>query len=201
MIMLVGACGGNASPGGGSAPTAEVTAGPESPIAETTPPVEGTGTEAPPPTTKPRPAIELASLPVGGGSETGTSEQDQCIDVAWLGNEMPDGVSVEVTSMRISPKGVFRSGSGSLECGRSCDSYVFQEQGDDCHVAVHAQQANTDATLRVSGKVRCPAGKRQTCEAFAAGEEKNRTIGLRWEPEVPESPSPSPSPSPPDSTG
>ena len=193
MLFLLAACGNS---GGDAAPTTTgVTASPESPV-ETTPPVEETGTEAPPPTSTRRPAIELASLPIGGGSQTGTSERDQCIEVAWLGSEMPDGISVEVTSKDISPKRVFRF--ASLECGRPCDGYVFQEQGDDCLVAVHALRANTRAALSLGGKIHCPAGQRAECEAFSAGEQK-QTIGLRWEPEEPESPSPSPAP--PEPTG
>jgi hypothetical protein len=155
--------------------------------------VEGTGPEHPAPTGQAPPAIEVASLPIGGRPDDRTTVH-QCVKVSWLGPGVPGGVSIVVTAVRIEPSGVFSlsgSGCGRPPCGAS---FVFAHKGDTCTVAVTAKGSpGSTAQLRLDGRLRCPQGRTTACREFAA------TLDGRWidlsvpDPPMPAAASPSPS--------
>jgi hypothetical protein len=167
-----------------------------------TPAVEGTGPEQPPPAQPNPPKLDIASLPVGGGSDN-TSAQHQCAGVGWLSAELggvhiPDGLSIVVTNVRVEPASTFTKSTSDSRCADpACrSSFVFRHETDTCVVAVDAKRPG-DATLSIDGKVRCPAGQQQTCADFIAEAHRNEgSITLHWEPDTSESSAPAVNPSP-----
>lgn len=177
LALLMFGCG---HPSSGSSSPAEA-ATPQS-----TPAVEGTGPERPAPVGEaPPPAVQIASLPVGGGADDDTATH-QCVGVSWLGPRIPEGVSIAVTAVRIEPAGVFvrsPSGCGAPLCGAS---FAFAAGGDTCTVPVTAEGSpGSTARLYADGVVRCPPGSQAMCRAFAATAPR-QSIELT----VPDAPSP-----------
>lgn len=173
LALVLVACGRPAVSDRASNGTADST-GPE---ATGTPQVEDTGPQSARPTGENRPAIDMASLPVGGGAED-SSARHQCIGVSWLGSDIPAGFAVVVTSVRIEPGDAFAVSSSGCDEPRCGSSFAFEHKGDTCIVPVDATGSpNEDARLYVDGRLRCPQGQRAQCESFAAHEEE-RSIGL-----------------------
>lgn len=150
LAVLVG-CGGSTPSGDSGAP--EV---PSSQETFANPSDEPTGPEPPQPT-RDRPAIEIASLPVGGNvNSDGTS---QCAEVNWLGTKpIPDGVTVLVSGIGLDPGGVFRLDRGA--CSSDLGSCVgVRWRGDSlspCQVGVRQIAAGDgDVQLIVKGTVTC----------------------------------------------
>ncbi|RSM48753.1 hypothetical protein DMA12_06445 [Amycolatopsis balhimycina DSM 5908] len=147
-------------------------------------------------------AISIPQLPVGGGAEDETVE-NQCVNVSWLrpGN-LPDG-GVRVTGIRITPSDAFSMGGG---CGGqpACASFTFHANGDSCSVAVKALGTTGSAKLVVEGTATCPSGREELCRELRTGSNRE-PIPLTQPDEItrPESPvtetppsSPETSPSP-----
>jgi hypothetical protein len=161
LALLVG-CGGGSAPddsSGGSPPedsTASVEPSGETEATFADPSAESTGPEPPQPT-RDQPAIQIASLPVGGSVDAdGTS---QCADVNWLGKKpLPDGVTVSVTSVGLDPPGVFRLAQEA--CGSDPGPCVGMRWETDnissCQVGVSQVAAGEgDVQLIVEGTVTC----------------------------------------------
>ena len=198
LALALVACGGGPSEDSSSAsptPTPQSGAAPE---ASATPDVEGTGPERPAPPGAQQPAIEIASLPVGGDGFS--TDRDQCVQVT---GSVPEGATIAVTGIRIEPPGVFTVGTFACD-GPSCRTFVMTSSELTCHVPVTAQRAGKEAGLSLAGTIRCPAGQRDSCEAFAAAAARSRArVPLFWAPPESQSPSEPPgsvqpeSPSPP----
>lgn len=171
--------------------------GPVSPESAAAPQVEGTGVEPPLPTKNNPPAVTIVSLPIGGGADDSTSEH-QCVGASWLGDEIPDGVSILVTHVWLDPdKGVFAF-SSSRCAGPSCrSSFAFTPDVDTCYVAVDAKGSpGATARLHLDGTVRCPATQRTLCEAVKAKAKKQSILLEVPEPQPDDKPTdvrPSPS--------
>ncbi|OXM63270.1 hypothetical protein [Amycolatopsis vastitatis] len=112
-------------------------------------------------------AISIPQLPVGGGAEDDTVE-NQCVNVSWLrpGN-LPDS-GVRVTGIRITPSDAFSKGGG---CGGqpACASFTFHAKGDSCSVAVKALGTTGSAELVVDGTATCPSGREEPCRELRTG--------------------------------
>jgi hypothetical protein len=184
LALLMPACGGRARDAGGDPASTETTDAPaEQPAAappqSAVPPTEGTGPERPAPGVQAPPAIDIASLPIGRGSGGNEEAVRQCVTVEWLDSDIPDGISVVVTAIRVTPSGVFtvsRSGSG-CRAPLCRSSFAFTADRDACSVPVVATgPAEAFAELILDGQIRCPAG-RAACRDFAAKLDK-RSIGL-----------------------
>jgi hypothetical protein len=194
-LLMVG-CGGHGAANGGTGPSPPTPQSTDAttPQSASAPPVEGTGPEKPAPSAAGAPAIDLASLPVGGSADD-NSVVHQCVGVRWLGPEIPHGVSIQVTGVRIQPPSVFAVASSGCS-GPSCRaSYVFVSKQSSCTVPVVAKgPPNETAELHVDGRIDCPAGQQTLCKDFAAqSESQSRPIGLIT-PDAPQTPvSPSPS--------
>jgi hypothetical protein len=171
------------------------------PAPPASPGVEGTGPEEPAPPADDRPAIKIAKLPVGDNSSGSSQygEVEQCVGVAWLGDPIPDGVSVTVTGIGFSRRGAF-STNADLDCpGPPCRSFTFDSGRDTeehfCSVAVRAEQDTASADLILNGRVRCRTGKR-TCDVFIADVEgKDTSVSISGPDELPgpdEDPEPDP---------
>ena len=188
------------SPGGSSAdsPPAVQGADPqympgqETPGAASAPAVEGTGAEQPaPPVAQAPPAIKIASLPVGKGSNV-EAGRVTCVKVSWLGTRIPDGVSVDVIGVRFDPAGLFEQAGSGCDGSLCRDSFAFTATDTTCTVPVAAQDSSGEGTLYLDGRLRCPDHLREACRAFAASPGQS-TFDLLILPPEPADPSPSPS--------
>jgi hypothetical protein len=167
LALLMVACGNHAPDARFNTPAPQSAAPATTAPATTAPPAEGTGPEPPAPPGGGPPAITVASLPIGGTADNPGSVH-QCAPANWLGGEIPDGISVLVTAVRIEPSGVFtqsRSGCPGPLCR---PSFAFTSHQTTCNVPVTATgSATTSANLYLAGTVRCPAGKYTSCKDFA----------------------------------
>jgi hypothetical protein len=134
------------------------------------PGVEPTGPESPGPAGRGGVAISLPSLPVGGGADDSDSVH-QCVTVSWKGQQdIPDGVSVVVTAVQITPAGVFERGGGGCGGAANCGaSFAFTSGRTACSVPVTARGTDgKSANLSLRGSARCPAGEERKCQDLAA---------------------------------
>jgi hypothetical protein len=182
LALLLVACGSKTTDGGSDEPIADPT---DTPAAESSaaPATEGTGPERPAPPGEARPAIDIASLPVGRDANDDETTARQCVTVSWLGSRIPDGISVVVTAVRITPSDAFTQSSSG--CGHPLcrASFVFSDDDDTCSVPVVAKRSSgASAQLFMDGKVRCPAGREAACRDFAAKAGK-KSIRLRFTPD------------------
>jgi hypothetical protein len=111
-------------------------------------------------------SVSLPGVPVGGRADD-ESKMRQCVTASWLGGDpVPEGVSVEVTGIRIVPDDVFdivgsRCG-GIVGC---TESFTFTADGELCSVLVEARAADVrSADLFMSGKAHCADRDEQRCE-------------------------------------
>jgi len=120
------------------------------------PPTEPTGPESPQPA-QGKPAVRIASLPIGGDPKVDGLRQ--CAQVNWLGEPIPDGVTVSIDDIRLKPKGVFRLDQES--CGsdqRSCAEARRIVDDEACYVGVRQVAAAAPARRReliIAGTVTC----------------------------------------------
>jgi hypothetical protein len=124
-------------------------------VTPSSPPPEPTGPESPQPTHK-KPAVRVASLPIGG--DTSVDGLRQCADVNWLGTSpIPDGVDVSIDSISLDPEGVFwldQESCGSSQ--QSCAERARMVDGEACSVGVRQVAAgDEDVTLVIAGTVTC----------------------------------------------
>jgi hypothetical protein len=142
----------------------------------TAPAVEGTGPESPAPRAKDQPVLKLPSLPYGGDDTVyAASETDfipECVEVSWLGGEIPDGVRIEVIRVEFDPpKAPFiHPSTSACHDRRECDGFrahvtFTTANGGDCGVTVKAT-GQGQAKLVFKGSIACPAGKQQVCRDF-----------------------------------
>jgi hypothetical protein len=158
LALLMVACGGPAADGGSNPPTPQSTA----------PAIEGTGLEPTPPTGAGPPAIDIASLPIGGVPDNPGSVH-QCAPANWLDPPMPDGISVLVTAVRFEPSGVFTQSRSGCRGPLCLASFAFTSHQKNCNVPVTATgSSNNPVSLLLTGTVRCPARQYTSCKDFAA---------------------------------
>ena len=199
LAVTLGSC----APGGGGGSAADTTSSDQS-SSEPGPEPEPT-TENPDPTTPAtnngngNPAISVARLPVGGGSEL--SEDDptlQCAQVSWIvdnNGEIPRGTAVELTAPLFSPKvfQVVRGGCGSAQ--PNCVGYIFRSTAQRCDMLVRLVGTipeGTSPSVGFAGLVYCPRNDSTSCRDFVAalGDQQQISVQLT----VPPTPEPGPEP-------
>ena len=176
LAIPLAACGAVAGAPGADTPTA-LTSSPDT-ESTSSPPTEATGTEKPLPT-EDEISIAVPTLPIGGDTDDSGSVQ-QCVRVSWLGDDdVPEGVSVAVAAVTITPGGVFdRSGSG---CGGepACDHFAFTADRPTCSVSITAKGTDGKvASLVMRGTAECAAGQQEKCADLVASV-KGQSIQLQ----------------------
>jgi hypothetical protein len=164
-------------------------------------------TEDPDPTTgsssssNGNPAISVARLPVGGGSELREDDPTlQCAEVSWIvdnNGEIPRGIAVELITPLFTPE-VFRVVRGG--CGSSqpnCIGYIFRSSAQRCDLLVRLVGTipdDTSPSVGFTGLVYCPRNDAQSCRQFVAalGDQQQISVQLT----VPPPPEPEPDPEP-----
>lgn len=159
--------------------SASATASPSGPGEETatTPPPETSGAESTASRQPSQPSVEVASLPIGGGTDDDDPAVDQCIDVSYLGSEpIPAGVRIAVTGVSFDPPSFRLGGGGCSGRGTPCTANGFaftetNENSDDgrCVVEIHATGPTPadGGNLVLKGQLLCPAGQEAPCQRFA----------------------------------
>jgi hypothetical protein len=166
-VAVVVALAGCDSPSAGN-PTAD-TENTETSEAGGSPEAEGSGPEPPRPPDDGK-SVSYPNLPAGedNNSNYDSSQMRQCMTVAWLGQmDVPDGISVRVTAVRIMPPGVFDLTGSGCDGVEACASFTFTAEDEPCSVSIEATATNgTRASLRLAG--RClPQGARECDELLA----------------------------------
>ncbi|WP_405057332.1 hypothetical protein OG474_31965 [Kribbella sp. NBC_01505] len=173
---------------GGSAPETpgttapSTTATPEPTTAEPTsePPPEPTVPES----TQPRqvkPSINLATAPVGGGSDQAAVRQ--CAQANWLAGAIPPGTTVTLGSVHLEPGNIFKLSQSSCPNGhRKCSGFVWKASNrtQPCYVGV-VQVANSDEdkTVSVVIKARITCATKQDCRSVqAAAKKQGSQVGV-----------------------
>jgi hypothetical protein len=142
--------------------------GSATPGATSSPPVEPTtGTESPESPTAGAIAITLAPAPVGRQGTSG--DNDECIQVSWLGNPIPRGDVVTVTGVNVvSPFTFDTTVTAQCEGAPSCLNYQFSaanDSGQFCNVGLGYKYGSIDlqngseahGTLGLTGSLSCPS--------------------------------------------
>lgn len=142
------------------------------------PATEGTGPEEP---GKPVDgvSVSLPGVPVGGDADD-DSQVQQCVTASWLGDEdIPEGVFVVVTGVRVVPADVFDIDGSSCGGIVGCtESFAFTAEQDSCSVSITATATEErEADLLLSGKARCVDRYAQRCKDLAANSTE-KTIAL-----------------------
>ena len=143
------------------------------------------------------PAISVARLPVGGGSELREDDPTlQCAEVSWIvdnNGEIPRGTAVELTDVLFTPDvfEVVRGGCGSDR--PNCVGYIFRSTAQRCDLLVRLVGTipeDTGPSVGFAGLVYCPRNDSQSCQQFVAalGDQNQISVQLtvppRPEPET-----------------
>jgi hypothetical protein len=140
----------SSSPAGADAATSDAAPPPPAP--------EQTGQEQPQ-APQGKPAVELASLPVGGG---GPNQNPDCVGVSWSDPAFRDGVKIVITGVDV--KGDFTEVGTS--CQTPCRNYVFTSDQGTCQVqvgyAIPEQPRDLSGTVGLRGD--CVAPDDATCQ-------------------------------------
>jgi hypothetical protein len=130
------------------------------------PAAEGTGPEEPGPDANGY-SVDLPGLPVGGGTG-GDTGVEQCATASWIGDPIPEGVSVVVRDVRVEPEEAFDIIGSSCGEPDGCESFTFTAQPGKCSVPVRAKGTNGNASLLLFGEPVCADGNARRCDEFAA---------------------------------
>lgn len=152
---------------------------------DTTATSEPTGEPAPEPTdpestqTKQRkPAISIATAPVGGGPDDDGVEQ--CASVSWLAGDLPDGTTVTLGSITFEPAGIFELDQNACPDSREdCTGVVWKPGATDtCFVgARQVKNGDEDVTVIINASATCAT--EQDCQDLEkAAKEKGSDVHL-----------------------
>lgn len=146
------------------------------------PPIEGTGLESPQSPGRggggDGVAISVAPLPTGKEGDSG--DNDECIQISWLGQPIPGGDVVTVTAVIVqSPFTFDKQVTAGCADGPSCAGYQFSaanDNGEFCNVGVGYiggvidadNGVSTDGSMRLAGQLSCPDAGSAACRHDAA---------------------------------
>jgi hypothetical protein len=141
-----------------------------------------------------KPAIPVASLPIGVNEGPPGADGVQCVRVNWLADPIPGGIAAQVTSLEVTSD-IYQRADGGCS-GPQCDGFVYRGSGGACELPVTVAQSassdqGTEADVTVSvtaGQVLCSDPGSSACTTFAGAVSGSpATLTLT----VPDSPAPS----------
>ncbi|GAA1602550.1 hypothetical protein GCM10009789_65760 [Kribbella sancticallisti] len=151
-VVMVG-CGGNSTDKTSDNATGTPTASQQQ---SSEPPPEPTGPE-PTQSSQKRPSLNVARLPLGGGTDSPVEDRLQCAEAAWLGSRpLPAGVIVRVRAIKLSPAGVFRLDQRGCGDRQPCPGMRWEGQKalDACFIGARQVTAGAGDVNRVSVSLR-----------------------------------------------
>jgi len=163
---MVAGCGGSSPDSGGTTlpePTS-TSASTEEPAPEPTEP-ETTQTK------QNKPAISLATAPIGGNPDDAGVQQ--CTAAAWLAGQIPDGTTVTLGTVHLEPDNVFQLNDQACPSDRQrCPGLVWSPGStDSCYVgAVQVAAGDQDVKVVIEAAVTCAS--EQDCRAVEAAAKK-----------------------------
>ncbi|WP_238176196.1 hypothetical protein [Kribbella albertanoniae] len=193
ILMLVVGCSDTTTSGNGGSTTppetTETTTGEPNPEPTTT---ETTQTK------QNKPAISLATAPVGGApDEVGI---EQCASVAWLAGDLPDGTVVTFGAVHLEPDNIFELYQQACQGDRrQCPGLTVRANTEPVSCYVGAKQVangTEDPNVVIEAEVSCDteedcrkvqqeAKKRGTQVEFITGELPTETVEPTETPETP----------------
>jgi hypothetical protein len=124
-------------------------------------------------------AISVAPLPAGKEGDSG--DNDECIQISWLGQPIPHGDVVTVSAVAVQRPFTFdQEVTAHCEGGPSCAGYQFSaanDNGEFCNVGlgyidgtIDLNGDSLDGSIQLTGHLRCPdigsAGCHQDADAM-----------------------------------
>jgi hypothetical protein len=141
----------------------------------TSPAIEQTTGQEPPQSPTGNPSLSMAPAPTGSNNADGP-----CVQVNWLGNPIPRGDIVTITSATVYRPFTFDPAATAM-CGTSCINYQFNAANyrhSSCYVGVGYKPGFIDpdsgtyrpGSLELTGYLRCPSNINfAACQRDAAG--------------------------------
>jgi hypothetical protein len=172
------AAGLTASPQSNGAGTTPQTNGagtsPQTEGAGTTPQTEGTGPESPQSAGSGGVSVPLAGLPIGGGQVGDNQGNNECVDIAWLGQITHAGVVLTVTGVGFTGQftTVDPAAAGCPQDHPSCVGSKFTMADNagttGCYAGVQytGSSPSADGTLQLDGSLSCQNVDSATCEKY-----------------------------------
>jgi len=148
---------------------------PQTESAGTTPQTEGTGLESPQSADNGGVSVPLAGLPIGGGGQVGDNQgNNECVDVAWLGQITHAGVVLTVTGVGFTGQftTVDPSAAGCPQDHPSCVGSKFTMADNagttECYAGVQytGSSPSADGTLQLDGSLSCQNVDWATCKGY-----------------------------------
>jgi hypothetical protein len=146
--------------------SADSATGESSSGADTTPPLETSGTESARASQGGQPSLTVASLPIGANAD------EKCLTISFEGaaSEVPAGMRLVVTGIAFKPKVVQFGGSGCAGETPVCRvGLALTESGSDqCLASIKsdAGAAGTQVEVQVAATVDCTGGQVPACVRF-----------------------------------
>jgi hypothetical protein len=163
-----------------SGPPIEATTGLESPQA----PGDGGGANAV--------AISVVPLPAGKAGNSG--DNDECIQVSWLGQPIPHGDVVTVSAVAVQQPFTFdQEVTAHCEGGPSCAGYQFSAANDNgdafCNVGLGYTDGTIDqngddslnGSMQLTGHLRCPDAGSAACHQDADAMQSSGIGSIKFE--------------------
>lgn len=174
MVLVLAGCGGSSAGSGGGSDTGGSgvssaasnsgtgSSGSGSSDAGSAPATEGSGPETPQSAQPGGPSLTVVSLPVGGSATPdGSNTDQQCGSVSWRLDSIPDGVTVQLGDVSLSPSGIFDlGGSGCGSDQTVCSSgLTWTAASSGCAVPVTQTDPSSSGTvtIEVPGVINCPS--------------------------------------------
>jgi len=121
-----------------------------------------TGVESAKSPTESGPSLSLPSAPTGSPD----TADGACIPISWLGNPIPHGDIVTITSVTVHSPFAFDS-AANAQCAPTCVNYQFSAANDSgqlCYAGVSytpghfdSNGDDTQGNMELAGRLRCPA--------------------------------------------
>jgi hypothetical protein len=117
--------------------------------------------------------ISVAPLPTGKAGDSG--DNDECIQISWLGQPIPHGDVVTVSAVAVQRPFTFdQEVTAHCEGGPSCAGYQFSAANDNgpfCNVGlgyiggtIDLNGSSVDGSMQLTGQLRCPDVDSATCQ-------------------------------------
>jgi hypothetical protein len=187
LALSLAACAGPGGGGGGGSGSSTSDQSSSEPAPEPEPTAEGTDpTTAASSSSNGNPAISVARLPVGGGSELREDDPTlQCAEVSWIvdnNGEIPRGLAVEITAPLFTPTvfQVVRGGCGTSQ--PNCVGYIFRSAAQRCDLLVRLVGTipeDISPSVGFAGLVYCPHNDSTTCRQFVAAMGHQQQISVQ----------------------
>jgi hypothetical protein len=135
-------------------------------------------------------AISVAPLPAGKEGDSG--DNDECIQISWLGQPIPHGDVVTVSAVAVQRPFTFdQEVTAHCQGGPSCDGYQFSaanDNGEFCNVGlgytdgtIDLNGDSLDGSIQLTGHLSCPELGSAACHQDADAMQSSGIASINFE--------------------